>query len=150
MCKHHSTAGNLHNLSIISNSTSQSEIAWVLQRALSAWKMERASVLLWKALPWCGALGFAFVRFHIPMVTNVLGLFKYYFYIKKFSAWKFPAYALVQFNGCEWLFADLFFPLNQCNYDTILWFPLESEKFNLEPYWRLPHTPKIPGSGKVT
>lgn len=106
MCKHHSTAGSLHNLAMIAHLTSQSRIVWALQKippALAGGK-ERALFFYWhlslSALhrPLCG-----FIRFHVKMLT--IKIFKYY-YIKLSKSLNLPVpsynfHTLIGINNCS-------------------------------------------------
>lgn len=110
MCKHHSTAGSLHNLTTIAHLTSQSGIVWVLQQIpptleggeespLSSYQNLSPSALH-KPL-------YGFIRFHMKMLT--IKIFKYYYYTKlsKRLGLPIPSYNFYTLTGMNKLFSNL-------------------------------------------
>lgn len=107
MCKHHSTAGSLHNLAMIAHLTSQSRIVWALQKISPALEggEERALFFYWhlslSAL--CRPL-YGFVRFHVKILT--IKIFKYYYYINLSKSLNLPIlsytfHTLIGMNKCS-------------------------------------------------
>jgi hypothetical protein len=68
VCKHHHTAGDLHNLNIIANLTSQAGIVYVLQKSPPT--LEDGGKVF--CLLWCSVKAFVLISFHMKMITNIL------------------------------------------------------------------------------